>query len=587
MKSKILIIITLLQLLSTSLMSQSHRSWEDANRNAAREGKIILVETIKDGVGSKLDKILKDRSFSAFSKSMLIIAKLSETELKFKSLESKFMYSKPPFYAFLMPYGDVISFGDTNMNSSELMFVAQNALKLAKIKRSNSRSVQFENSLSKAKLKAAKENKILCIFSCPEKDREVIFMRQNVFSLDSVADVLNSNFVLFQQHSDKIVSFDFFNNDSKLLFKSIGIKNKEEILTMVKDVLKSDEVIKFQSYDKVLNNQKIMIILYRRSDTESKIKILSVFKDPELKKILNNNYACIQMNESDPNFDLLSQKYNITNTPCICFLSKSGTLVHKIIGIANKEDMINETLIALNNKGLEYYNKQYNNNYKNNNSLEFMTSYLQVLRKSGEIKYASSVVNKFLLEMFNNKKDILLVDTVSDMFMEFYNEVNSPLFLYFIKHEKRFYSRYGKEKVDKKTLSIWKLGATAFIKNNLIDEDSFKNYSKRMKKAKVKNWRDIADLAHLEMYKKIKDWKNYSELGEILFLNNKISDKELYAWALAIKEGSRDKLIRYKAATCLDDAVYRIKKQELKTGHILLSSYKGFFEQLIKELIQK
>jgi len=589
----------LLQFFSLEAISQSYYSWDDANLNAARERKIILVEVIKNGQTSKLDKIIKDRNFSAFAKSMLIITKLTDKEIEFKGLDKKFLYSSAPFYATLMPYGDILHFANPNISAGDLMAMAQKSLNLAKIKRSNSKFVKFENNLEQAKLKAKRENKILCIYSSPERSKVALLMRQNIFSLDSVADALNSHIIFFPAKSDSIISFQFYNEDAKLLYETTGVKNKEQLLQMVNDVLNTLKVIEFQTLDSVSQNQKMMIIFYRQSDTDAKSKILTVFKDIELKKLLVDNYACIKINESNSKFATLSQKYNISSTPCICFISESGELTHKIMGLPSINDMLLETQIALNDRGLEHYNKEYNKKYNKvhkettkettketiKENLQFIFHYLTILKKAGEIQKASLVANKYLSSIYKIQQDIFSNDTISKIFMKYYNEVNTPLFQYFILHKNKLYPLYTKSQIDEKIIKIWKAGATNFIKNGAIDENAFKNYTKRMKKAKVVDWRDIANHARLSMYKEVKDWKSYAELGELMFLDGKIPDKELYLWALAIKEGSKDELIRYKAAKCLDDAVYRIKKEEIKTGHVSLSSYKGFFEQLIKELV--
>jgi len=88
------------------------------------------------------------------------------------------------------------------------------------------------------------------------------------------------------------------------------------------------------------------------------------------------------------------------------------------------------------------------------------------------------------------------------------------------------------------------------------------------------------------MAEKTGDWRVYTELAEERWNEEEVSEAELYSWGVKINGNCRDKSIRLKAARWFAMAVAEMEKRERLTGKVNLTSYKGFFEKLVDELIR-
>lgn len=90
----------------------------------------------------------------------------------------------------------------------------------------------------------------------------------------------------------------------------------------------------------------------------------------------------------------------------------------------------------------------------------------------------------------------------------------------------------------------------------------------------------------MEIAEKTGDWRTYTELAEERWNEENVPEAELYAWGVKINENCRDKSIRFKAARWFALAAVEMEKKERLSGKVNLTSYKGFFEKLVDELIQ-
>jgi len=176
------------------------------------------------------------------------------------------------------------------------------------------------------------------------------------------------------------------------------------------------------------------------------------------------------------------------------------------------------------------------------------------------------------------------------IYAAYVTDADSGLFRYVREHCGELATLYGQEAVDRKIQEVWRVGAGRFVKEteqgSWFDESGFKEYVKRLKKEKVDGWRSLVRNARMEMAEKTGDWRVYTELAEERWNEEEVSEAELYSWGVKINGNCRDKSIRFKAARWFALAVAEMEKRERLTGKVNLTSYKGFFEKLVDELIR-
>ena len=130
-------------------------------------------------------------------------------------------------------------------------------------------------------------------------------------------------------------------------------------------------------------------------------------------------------------------------------------------------------------------------------------------------------------------------------------------------------------------------GADVFARNSVFDEVGFKEYTKRMKKAKVENWRTIVRDARMHIAEKLRDWKTFIALAEVKWNEEKLADVELYRWGNLIYEHCQNEDLRYQMAQWLAERVIELERQERIRGMSTITSYRGFLEKLVNDLLNK
>ena len=174
-----------------------------------------------------------------------------------------------------------------------------------------------------------------------------------------------------------------------------------------------------------------------------------------------------------------------------------------------------------------------------------------------------------------------------DIFDRYYMLADTDLFQYVLTHRKELYDLYGEDKVRKKIAAVWIAGAENFVQDGVFDEVGFKAYTKRLKKEKVEEWRQIVRNARMHAAERTGDWRTFVGLAEEKWYEEKIPDAELYSWGVKINENCPDEAIRYKAAHWFVQAAQEMERKERVTGKVSMSSYKGFFEKLADDLVGK
>ena len=177
------------------------------------------------------------------------------------------------------------------------------------------------------------------------------------------------------------------------------------------------------------------------------------------------------------------------------------------------------------------------------------------------------------------------------LFRAHFKAADSGLFADFYIHRTEFYPLFGEKEVDDKVREVWEAGAESYIREQegkfVFDEKGFKEYGKRLKKEKVENRNYILRKARMNAAEKVGDWRVFSELAEERWNEERVPETELYAWGVKINEHCQDKSIRYKAARWFTIAAYQIEEKEKREGKIRISSYKGFFEKLVNDLLKE
>lgn len=579
-------------------------TWEEASLQAARDNKLVFVAV--DLVPDK--KIFSNETVKIFfERNLLPVYMDMQTEEGIK-FESKLLLTPYPVYAFFMPFGDLLLTVEPAKVAGDpliLLDAARKARELAEVKKNNSRSVNFiASDWQDVLIKAREEKKPVFVYFRKKSCRECLFIENNVFHLDRVADFYNRNFLPYQVDIsaeqpllktygiEKLPAYLFVNEEGKVIHLASGKTQTEEILQIGEEALCKAQGVKFSkdSWEQVLAQARqekkgIYVDCYTLAGGERRPLTEIVYRDPEIAVLMNEHFINYTLDRKSEEGKRWAESYGVTSPFCQVFLDSTGKLVHLSAGIPDTSEFKEIVLSALAGRGIQFLSEKYE---KGDREAAFVEEYIRILGKAGLNDKAEQVVESYLGELGAER---LKDKKYWELFRNYVINLNSELFKYVSLYRTDFFSLFGREEVLKKIQQVWTEGAEGFVTERegkyRFDEAGFKIYVKRLKAEKIENWRNIVRKARMNAAEKTENWKVYAELAEERWNEEQIPEAELYSWGIVIKENCRDKSIRYKAARWFALAVAEIEKKERLEGKVRVSSYKGFFEKLVNDLVEE
>ena len=579
-------------------------TWEEASLQAARDNKLVFVAV--DIVPDK--RIFSNETVKLFFERNLVPIYMDMQTEEGETFEPKLLLTPYPVYAFFMPFGDLLLTVEPAKIVKDplvLLDAAREAQRLAEVKKNNSRSVNFMTSgWQEVLVKAKEEKKPAFIYFREKSCRKCLFVENNVFNLDRMADFYNRHFIPYQVDIsaeqpllktygiEKLPAYLFVNGEGKVIYLTSGQTQTEEILQMGEEALRKAEGVKFSdnSWEQILalaqqEKKGIYVDCYTLVGGERRPLTEIVYRDPEIAALMNDHFINYTVDQKSEEGKRWAENYGLTSPFCQVFLDSTGKLVHLSAGIPDLSEFKEIVVSALEGRGLQFLSEKYK---RGDREPVFVEEYIRILGRAGLKDKAGEVVESYLGELgterLKNKK-------YWELFREYVIDIDSELFKYVSQYRTDFFSLFGREEVLKKILQVWTVGAEGFVTKKegkyVFDEAGFKNYVKRLKAEKIENWRSIVRKARMNAAEKTGNWKVYAELAEERWNEEQIPEAELYSWGVVIKENCRDKSIRYKAARGYALTVAEIEKKERLEGKVRVSSYKGFFEKLVNDLIEE
>lgn len=561
-------------------------NWEQACLLAVRENKLVLVEV--GTIDAKVERgFQKHRELINYLGRNVVAIRMDMSTPQAGEFEARLLMYPYPVYAYFMPYGDLIATAtpdEVGRNPEVLREALEQARKVEGIKKSNSRSVSFVNvKWQEALAMADKAGKKVFVDIYDPQSQASLLMDKNVFNLDQVADFYNQNFVSLRFTHHQIADLDqgyqigeapaflFLNANGKILHQAEGYSTAEQLIGYGNKALEKAKGIPFknltdeQAGDEARQAGKFVFTDYYTIGSEHKELLRTVFADPEVTDFFAEHFVNVG-SEGD--------------STLLIFSDVSGNELHRVIRVENADDLLNVAKKVMAGKGLAGMEKEYR---QGNRQAGFMEEYMQLLFSAGRREEASRLVTEYLTPL---SPDCLKEKKYWDYFNQYAINTTPDFFDYILSHRSELFRLYEEDKVRKKIAALWIAGAENFVKDGKFDEMGFKEYTRRLKKEKVEGWRLIVRNARMHAAERVGDWKTFILLAEDKWNEENISDAELYSWGVKIDRECHDEGIRYKTAQWLAEKALQMERKEQISGKVKISSYKGFFEKLVDDLLK-
>lgn len=560
-------------------------SWTEASMKAVNENKIVFVAAGNGSDDAILKKLLADERVRLFFERNLVPLSINMNTDAGERFKPKLLLYPSPVYAFFMPFGDlllVVKPSDADMQSELFLEKGREALEIADVKRQNSRSIIFAETLPENVAREGGDNKPIFIFAYKQDVQSVLLMENNVFNLDRVADFYNGRFVCLKTDTVSYREYPvyrFVNKDGKLIYQTSGYLSPDDFLKLADTVLRFDKGVEFTDYNGIHFPCKkpLFIDVRNLNKGETELPDNAIYKDPELAQYFNNHFINTHLNWSSSDADFIKKQIEAETMPLYVFTDIHGTVVHRIARQINEDELLSEAQRFLSGKGLEMLRKEYVGG--NRNDIDFIEDYLAVLKNAGLASEADTVAEKFLDLQTD---DSLKIKRFWLIFNDYIYNVNSLQFAYVVKNQKDFEALYGKSIVAEKLHTVWERGGMLYA----FDNKALNEYQKRLRKAGVVDYRNIILDAKMYAAEKTGDWKTYSEIAEQKWNAGGVSEEELYSWGLKISENSSNPSVRYRAARWFAIELDSIEQKEKSTGKVSHTVYKGYYRRLIELLLK-
>jgi thiol-disulfide isomerase/thioredoxin len=573
-------------------------TFKQACEIAGKEKKIVLADVKRPGtpdaakVKSENDVLMLPGIKDLLDKNVIAVrVDMSTPEGKeFAPLLQMNMY---PTYAFLMPDGDLLGVINpflVQKDASRFTDAFKNALQMARDKWSNTRSIKFEDVTLEDILKKAKqENKLVFIDAVTENCQPCLKMLKNVFTLDSVADFYNKNFlnvrIDFSKNYKELLekyeiggfpTYLFLDGNGSLVYKNSGFTPAGEFIGFGKtalDKFSSEQGIDFKhlSWNEVLGmaqkeNKPIFVDCYTVWCGPCKMMANGVFKEKEVGDYFNAKFVNTKVDmEKGEGIDI-KKKYQISAYPTFLYLDKNGNEIFRLVGSMPTAEFMKKSEDGMRGGGIGLLRDKYK---AGDRSEKFISEYMNALEESYFMKEASVVASDFL-----NTPSINILDnpTYWQWFVKFVNDIDSPAFGKIVKEGDKYAAKYGKSIYDKKMFLAWSECSRKFIikgEDNSVkfDKVGFEKFVKRVKSADVKDSDLIIINAKMYNAESLGEWKEYVTLANARIEKDGIENIpviEIYNWCIKIDQQCTDKVQREVAARWVNKIIPIVDEQEAK-----------------------
>jgi len=186
----------------------------------------------------------------------------------------------------------------------------------------------------------------------------------------------------------------------------------------------------------------------------------NVFVNEEVADLYNENFICFEVNTLKSKGIEVNKNYNVKIHPTFLFLSETGDLIHKAVGVFNPDEFILEAEAALDpEKSLRAFREHYDDGER---SEDFLYSYCYKQRNAYELD--SLTINEYLsTQSFNDLTEEKNIRFIYEFIIHHFNitmPYESREFQFMLENKGAFSKYFPEEQVN--TRIAWILNSTIY-----------------------------------------------------------------------------------------------------------------------------
>ena len=550
----------------------SELTFDQAMASAKKSNKVIFVDVKGGGTNPYSERVDKE-IFTAdsvaryFSQHIISIRMPMNTEegKKFAPRLAMLMY---PAYVFYDGEGNQLEFTNAPTvlkDAGVLLQKARASVSSAALRVANKKRIRFDTSRWNMILqRAKKENKLIFVDTYTEWCRPCIMMAKNVFTLDTIADYFNKNFINVSMDVEKAPdgrevakkykvtsypTFLFIDGDGKLVYTNGGYKEAPEFIKVGEAAIQAKNKaakaagiqFKDSSWSAMLAEAKQtgkLIFMDAHTTWCGPCKIMSntVFNTAPVGDVYNRNFINAYTDMEKGEGIELRKKYNVKAYPTYLFINGDGEVVHRVVGSCPAADFIQYGLDAISpQRNLLYLQQQYT---ANAGKYEFVRTYAQALQKAYDPAQANKVVVQYLQQQDSatwiQRDNWLLVQT-------YVTDVTAPVFQYLVSHQAAYSKAYNGNEVSEKIHSSYLAWPQQYVQypekgKPVLDAKGFDSFLSMVAGSNYAQKAEIVAKSKLTIYFNTRNWEQYVQTVQQMIADGLIdrsakSAEQLYTYA--------------------------------------------------------
>lgn len=257
----------------------------------------------------------------------------------------------------------------------------------------------------------------------------------------------------------------------------------------------------------------------------------------------------------------LAKQYNVACYPTLLFIDGNGNLAHRVAGSMTASQLVELGETAKDNtKNFAWYVKNYE---AQKNNVSFLSTYIDAI--AGTCHDPS----KELAQYFSLQSESdLWSETNWNMIRNYATDLDSREFRFITANQEKLIALHGESEVNEKITVAAGTAMHRVIRANPFSQSAYDRTREQIAGLNVSTKKMILFEAGLQLAKKNKDWKTFSELAladvDVLYANNA---NELNSVAWEFYENVTDKAALLKAEE------WAKKSVELETAYANLDTY--------------
>ncbi|MBR8536912.1 thioredoxin family protein [Carboxylicivirga sediminis] len=281
------------------------------------------------------------------------------------------------------------------------------------------------------------------------------------------------------------------------------------------------------------HNKPIFIDCYTSWCGPCKMLSKNVFTQAVVGQLFNNNFINYKIDMEKGDGPALKSQYNVAAYPTLIWVDAEGNELHKVVGAPNTDELLQLANVVLEGKGLAALKRNYQASPEN---YELMLKYIEALKMAFDRQTIQQVLNGYFTK---HQKSELLNESNYVLIKNYLDDIYSPAFIWFDKHQKDFKERYPAEEIEQKLFMSYLSHGRTMISKNGVDQEGYTHLCKTLKKRRVKDRDKIVAFLEEDIYRTEKKWDDFiRKVQNNITQGYHVANNALlyYNWALVISQ---------------------------------------------------